>query len=379
LSRRSRGSGATRGLGEDERIWQPDLNAVLDWGILWDAGISVDNDDPQATWWLQATPGVNYVRGQMPARELPGRAIQLEVRDLQQDKKGLYFPRQGGEAAVWLFPGNTTRALLMAEMKEQDYRVLVEVDDNYTQPFRLMEASHWLVKRDTSGKDRSSLETHQKIVKQIADGVIVSTPKLASIYSKLHRDVYVCPNSVAPEDWPEPEHQSDGVLRIGWAGSDSHLYDLNDIVMALDWASRQPDVEIVIMGGKRVKVPVPHRRLPWVESLADYRTNVGEIDVMLCPLRPGVWQDCKSDVKALEGAMGLAVPVVSKVEPYRPWWSSDAPCMVAERPKDFVKAVKHLVANREETKQLANAAREWVLENRSIERTIDTWRQAVDG
>lgn len=365
----------------DDRVWRPDLLAVLDWGTVWDAGHVRYSDQPEATWWTQATVGVNYYRADMPAKHLPGKTVRFESRDIQPRGDGHWFPRQEGGTAVWMFPGNVTRWLAMAEMHaSQGLRVLVEVDDNYTVSPPIPTLSSWLSHRDTSGQDRHSYEAHVRIVRSPAcDGVIVSTPRLADVYSRLNRNVYVCPNSVDPADWPqeEPAHQPDGVLRVGWAGSASHAYDLADIRRALDWAARQKDVEVVVMG--QLDPGVPHRRIPWTDSLAEYRANVAEIDVMLCPLRPNAWSDCKSDVKALEAAMGGACSVVSRTEPYRPWWAGDAPGYSAATPKEFVKVVKHLIANRDEVRETAKLAREYALTARNIAASIGTWREAIAG
>lgn len=362
----------------DDRIWRPDLLAVLDWGHVWEAGQVRYTENPLATWWVQATAGVNYYRADMPAKHLPGKTVRFESRDLQPRDGDFWFPRQEGGTAVWMFPGNMTRALAMAQMKtELGLRVLVEVDDNYTVSPPMPGLSSWVSHIDRSGGDRHSYEAHRRIVEKVADGVIVSTPRLAEVYGRLHEGVHVCPNSVDPADWPdeEPTHQPDGVLRVGWAGSASHGYDLADVRRALDFASRQPDVEVVVMG--QLDPGVKHRRIPWTDSLAEYRASVSEIDVMLCPLRPNAWSDCKSDVKALEAAMGGACSVVSRTEPYREWWAGDAPGYSAGTPKEFVKVVKHLVEHRDEVRETARLAREYALTTRHISRSIGAWKEAI--
>ena len=366
----------------DDRLWRPDLLAVLDWGVVWEAGQHRYSEVPEATWWTQATAGVNYYRADMPARHLPGKTVKFESRDIQPDGEGgHWFPRQEGGTAVWMFPGNVTRWVAMAQMKtELGLRVLVEVDDNYTVSPPIPQMSTWLSHRDRTGNDQHSYEAHMRIVRSGAcDGVIVSTPKLADVYRRLHDHVFVCPNSVDPADWPqeEPPHQPDGVLRVGWAGSASHGYDLAEIRRALDWASRQPNVEVVVMG--QLDPGVAHRRIPWTDSLAEYRASVQEIDVMLCPLRSNAWSDCKSDVKSLEAAMGGACSVVSRTEPYRPWWDGSAPGYSASTPKEFLKVVKHLVANRDEVRETARLAREYALTVRNIDRSIGQWKEAVVG
>jgi len=374
----------------DQAIWYEDFLNFFDWEAVKKSVETEYGEKPLATWWMQATPGVNYYRAELPARHLPGKTLRLETWDLQEqvEKLGgdngptLSFPNQRGDTAIWMFPGNKAKAVLMAEMRLQGYRVLVEVDDNYTVPPSTPGLSEWVNKPD--GKGSSSYQTHTRIVQRFCDGMIVSTPALARAYEHLTENIYVCPNQVDPDDWVAPFYggrkelapaaESD-ILRIGWAGSDSHRYDVADIAPALDWASRQKGVEVVVLGSLRV---IPSCwQVPWADSLAEYRRNVGFLDVMLCPLRPNAWADCKSDVKALEAAMGGACSIVSKTEPYRPWWDSDAPCLVAEGKKGFLAAVKRLVRDPDGTKEMGQKARKWVLANRTIQKNIGAWRDAL--
>ena len=357
----------------DDRVWLPDLNEVIDWEALYDNGRV---QGAEATWWLQATGGVNYYRGEMPAKHFPGQALHFESRDLQRrhDDHQIFFPRQEGKA-VWMFPGTTALALIITEMHLQGYEVWVEVDDNYTTAPPIPGLSQWQSMIDRSGQDIPSYEVHRRIVKGGAvDGVIVSTPKLWEIYSRLHPNVHVCMNSIDVDDWgPEdPPHQKDGILRIGWAGSASHGYDIAEIKQALSWAAQQKDVEVVLLG--QLSLPFEHRNVPWTDSLAQYRKNIEELDVILCPLRPSEWADCKSDVKALEGAMGGALPVVSKTEPYRPWWDRT---YVAEKRADWLKIVKHLVSHRDEVRATWWDAYDYVVGDRTIETGIEAWRCAL--
>lgn len=356
----------------DDRIWRPDLLAVVDWSAVARATENVHGN--LATWWVQATPGVNYYRAEMPAKHLPGKTVRFETRDLQPDDEGgHYFPRQQG-TAIWMFPQNRLRHLLMAEMHTQGKRVLVEVDDNYTigPPISLAGWQQTIAKSPDA-----SYEAHMNIVASAAtDGIIVTTPRLAAEYERFGKPIYICRNSVDEDDWtPDPPHQVDDILRIGWAGSASHQYDLADIAPALDWASRQKDVQVVLLG--QLSLHFPHWQLPWTVELEKYRENVCAFDVMLCPLRPNRWADCKSDVKALEAAMGGACSIVSKTEPYRPWWDGSAPGYVAETKRDFLKMVKHVVANRDEVRETARLAREYAVTERNIKREIDNWREAI--
>jgi hypothetical protein len=275
-----------------------------------------------------------------------------------------------------MFAASAARGVFMAGMQEQGIPVFMEADDNYFvgPPVNL---GTWGTRYDPRlFGGNHTYEGFRRFLEWV-DGVIVSTPFLADLFGRHNENVHVCPNSVDPGDWPDdPPHQPDGVLRIGWAASDSHAFDAALIRRALDWASRQPDTRVVIMGIKPelTGFRFDYEYVPWTDSLAEYRRTLSKIDLMLCPLRPGFWADGKSDLKALEAAMAYAAPVVSHVEAYRPWWDRTYTCKTE---KDFLKIVKHLVRNRDEVLDLASSAREYVLDERDIRKTVSKWRKAI--
>jgi glycosyltransferase involved in cell wall biosynthesis len=265
----------------------------------------------------------------------------------------------------------------MAAMQDQGIRVLIEVDDNYFVPAPQVPGvkSEWLVKDPRTKDDPHSIENHRNIAKWV-DGIICSTPKLAEIYSKVNKNVYICPNSIDTQDWPDPEKPDDGIFRIGFAGSKSHWHDYALVERALAWAADLPDVEILIYG-IREKGPAKKRWIEWTDDLPAYRKSLGQMDVGVCPLKPSYWTDCKSDVKAMEYAMAGALPIISKTEAYRPWW--DKPCLVAETEKDFRRHIKWCVQNQDEVKKLAAEAQAYVLAERRIEQSVKAWEEAVRG
>lgn len=329
-----------------------------------------------ATFWVQATPGSAYWRCLVPARELPGRLAQLQTTDLveAEGEPGFEFPRHQG-AAIWQFPANTTHATILSGMKELGHKIIVEVDDDYTRGVPGT-GSTW---RDgIEYHESSSREVHRRVVKW-SDAVICSTEPLAEVYRGLHDNVHVCPNSVAPQDWPEPKKPNDGVLRIGYAFSGSHFHDQILVAEALTWAGRQKDVEVILMGShlNPLMRKVDFKLMPWTDSLKDYREQLQLLDIGLCPLLPNQWANSKSDIKAMEYAMAGAVPVVSTALPYKPW--NDMGWLSAGDGLQFTRLVKDLVKNREDVKELAAQAKEYVLGERTISHSIGLWKEAISG
>lgn len=328
-----------------------------------------------ATWWAQRPGGNWYWRADVPARHLPGIVRGLEHRDLERTGPNtVVMPRQRGETAIWCYPGNASRGVLMRSLQLAGFRVLVEVDDDYLigPPMVPNGSTEWK-RRINPHEDIYSYEAHARIA-EFADGIIVTTERLAQAYRDVNDHVYVCRNSVDPQDWPEPEKPNDGIFRIGYSASHSHWFDANEVTRALSWAAAQPGVEVVIFGLKR-DWQFPVTQVPWTRDLAEYRRSLSVLDVGVCPLRPGPWADCKSDVKAMEYAMAGSAAIVSRTEPYREW--HDQPfALTADTPKDFLRHVKWLVANQDAARELAANALNYVTENRFITQEIPKWRAA---
>ncbi len=199
------------------------------------------------------------------------------------------------------------------------------------------------------------------------------------MYRPLNPNVYVAPNQVDPADWPEPEKPDDGVFRIGWFASASHRDDERLIVRAMEWASKQPDVEIVLIGlgvtGGRPWYKFPFKHRVWSNDLSVYKKFLTELDVGLAPVVPTPWAVCRSDLKALEYAMAGALPIVSDVPPYE---GCEIPGIIhCPDAKAFLRAVQWAVANKDEVRQLAREARDYVSAERSVEANIDRWREAI--
>ena len=334
-----------------------------------------NHDAPLATWWRQQSPGTYYWRCLLPARRLPGQVLAFKSDDGVIDGDKIVWPRQKG-TAIWQFPGNATTGTLMAGMQEDGIRVLMEMDDSYQHvPESGLNAS-WQTDFDTSGvTDRHSFAAHRELARFV-DGIIVATEPLADLYGELNENIWVCPNQIEPDDWPEPPGP-DGVLRIGWGASHSHLVDAPLVRRALRWAAGQPNVEVWVFGiGDVYKFGGGVKKVGWTDSQDAYRASLSRCDVMVCPLIESPWSRYKSDLKAMEAAMAGAWPIVSTATAYKPWHDRTVTCTTA---KDWQDAIRWAVRHRDEIPALTAKAREYVLGERTIERNINLWKEAIDG
>jgi hypothetical protein len=328
--------------------------------------------DLPATFYFTHTPATAYLRCQMPAKHLPALAVDGLEAAVNNDG-GFDMPNHRG-AAIFQLAADRTRAFFTEQLQAAGHRVLVETDDNYLAggAKRFRKWANWGV---GIGESAHTVQGHKWIVAH-ADGVIVTTEYLASQYRKLNPNVYVCPNQVDPDDWPELAKPDDGILRIGWFASASHAGDEQLIRRAMEWASRQKDVEVVTLG-YRPRWDFRFRALPWATDLSSYRRAIQYLDIGVAPVIPTPFTRGRSDLKWLEMSMGGAASVVSDTDPY-----STVPDGLAVRAEDaagFYKAVRRLVQNRDEVKQLAAAAREHVLKERTITANLWRWRQAIEG
>jgi glycosyltransferase involved in cell wall biosynthesis len=324
-----------------------------------------------ATFYAQATPATTYLRCQLPARYLPG-AVQTNVF-AYPDGDDVKFTEHRG-AAVFQYAADKARALTALTMQRQGVRVLMEADDNYLlhPGKRILEASGW-----SMGHEKANSRDGHKWITGEVDGVIVTTEWLAAQYRKVNPNVFVCPNTVDPVDWPEPVKPDDGILRIVWVASVSHRDDIPLVTPAFEWASRQKDVE-VYAAGMDPKWRFPHGRVPWADDLDIYRHNFKRFDIGVAPVKAQPFSLGRSDIKATEYGMALCAPVLSDVPPYADW-TDDATCLKAKDAQGFKRAIRRLVENRDEVPELAAAARRFVLEQRTTESQIGKWREAVAG
>lgn len=330
-----------------------------------------------ATFWRQHTPGQFYWRCDVPARHLPGQALSFMPTDLAWNTEAdhLVMPRHKG-VGVWPYLGDDRRAKIAFAMQDLGNRTLIDVDDNYTKSPGRWRAG-WVDTHEQASKGivGYSHEQHRHLAK-MADGIIVSTPYLADVYEEYNDSVYVCRNSIDPWDWRDIPREEDDILRIGFAGSLSHTFDAPLVKKALKWAMRQRGVEVYWLG-----FPPPAwsgKVIPWNDDLNEYRRSLGILDVGLCPLQRTDWNNCKSDIKAMEYAMAGAMPVVSRTEPFRPW--TDMGWHSAQTAEEWTEAVHEIVRlGKDWVTAQAVAAKEYVLRERTIQHEIPKWKEAILG
>lgn len=339
----------------------------------WRSYLGITPTPVKATFYCQATPATTYWRCQLPAKHLPAQVLP-EVT-LVHDGEYLELADHE-ETAVFQFAGDKMRALVATVMLPSlGVRTIVETDDNYLVSAPQRKKQGWGYKL---GSDVHTIEGHRLIVEKV-DAVIVTTEFLARQYRKVNPNVYVCPNQIEPSDWPGLEKPDDGVFRVGWFASKSHGPDAKLVRQALDWASKQDGVEVVTMGlDPWPRSAFRRTHIPWSNDLPTYWKMMQLLDVGLAPVVENPWSLCRSDLKALEYGMAGALPILSDVAPYEGWSDWDR-CCTAGTARDFLRKVQWAVAHRDDVRALALDCREHILKERTVERNIWRWEEAIAG
>jgi glycosyltransferase involved in cell wall biosynthesis len=332
--------------------------------------------DRPATWWAQGNPTTRHVRCEHPAKVLGGQVRSPDMVGWA----GLDLVEVNEGVAIWQILCNFARLGMARRLLNNGVPVYAEVDDDYTRWDETVANSQWTAGMPDPGHPmqqyQASVELHRR-ASGLVEGIICATPRLADVYSELNPNVAVCPNSVDPDEWADPVER-DETFRIIWMASASHRVDQRIIGKALEWAAKQPGVEVTVVGSAIQHLNL--NRIPWMDSLDDYRRVMVEIapDVGVCPLRDTAFSRGKSDLKALEYSMAGAMPVISKLEPYEPWQPlvGDA-CLEAQSVDEWFEVIRWTVENQDEVREMGRRARAHVLANRTIQATRQAWADAI--
>jgi glycosyltransferase involved in cell wall biosynthesis len=212
------------------------------------------------------------------------------------------------------------------------------------------------------------------------------------------------------------EPYDDGIFRVGWAGSQGHLRDVEMIVRPMvkflkatpnarfllggaDWRTLFPKTvhpQLMFMGSTfdpdpsdpakmKVKtVYAPGERTP-AERYPEFLYNL-YLHIAIAPLLPLKWNALKSELKLLEfGAVGVPV-IASDWGPYREYFEraeerTDLPgpvCVLVENQDDWLDALTAMHADKGLRDRIRRANRHFVLTEHLIHNRLPEWLAAIE-
>lgn len=282
-----------------------------------------------------------------------------------------------------IYPFSFEKAV--AFMKEQGIKLVYDIDDasslvEITNPF------YYAVKRD-------GFSEHELFA--AADHITVATPYLAEYArQKTHVPVTIVPNCFTPSEWMFPRPKRDGI-RIGFAGSPSHIDDLVMILPAIiNLQNKYNGVRFLLYGLSQGDYPsfvrnfrflLPKEGLPmferfmelmnqvkfeWIpwsdfDSYPSVLTNMA-LDIGLCPLRSTPFNDARSASKAMEYTLSGALAMASNVVSYKSDKSS-----VLVNDTEWEEALEYYIIHPEiqEKKHVEHLF--WLEQNRNINTQVE--------
>lgn len=359
----------------------------------------------------QSRPATFYVvrgsadirwRVELPVRHLKAKLVSMNEKTAKKEllaphdegkfpwrltEEGAEYPGQEGKVAVWTRP-DTGRGTHAAAMSLNGVRTLAELDDNYlSKPiFNIFMRMH---EYDAEGR-----ADHMRSLTAF-DGIIFSTAWLRDEYHKAMRkelgkravpELFVCRNHVDAGDWDSRIPvlpPGDGRVRVGWMGSHQHLWDLRLAAPALRLAYDM-GCEIVFIGldpamwdpAWRQFIPV-YTHVPFVRPALYHKLKLN-LDIGLIPLVQNNHTDGKSDVKFLEYAMSGVASVVQSAPIYNKTVINGETGVLASGPDDMAWKMHDLIKHTPTRQRMGKAARQWVLENRTMQvQGIEEWNAAL--
>lgn len=313
----------------------------------------------------------------------------VEAHDQLIDTK-VEYPWLEGEAVVFTRPLSWLAAHMM-ELRSQGIRVLAECDDNYLSPQRLN------IFMRKAGWDENDRDNHMRSV-CVGDGLILSTDYLRDLYwkgltkefGKKHLpELFVCRNHVderfTPKELIPP--REDGKLRIGYMGSDSHIWDVDLIYEALVEAYMNGH-EIVFVGihpallnpkfraSKKDWSLIDYTHIPWSN---EFRGTALPLDIGFAPLLVNDHTLGKSDIKWLEYALSGAATIAQNCLVYNRTAVNGETALLAGSAMEYVHQMRALIKDAGLRKRLVDNTNQYIREERLLSDNTEEWKVAVLG
>lgn len=301
------------------------------------------------------------------------------------------------DVAVFHRPETDEMLTVMRSLKKAGKKIVFDNDDTYKDygGFKFNEYMN-------EEKVKLGLGTLDKNIDTAiaeADLVTCSTECLAEEYRKLNPNVRVLKNCVDPFYWPEPLRNEDEVVRIGITGSVGVTSDVEVLKPIIEHYQNDPRVRLVLLslppeGNNDIykklyvdeyafwnKVNVEWHSFVAYDKYYDYLNDL-KLDMVIIPRFDSYFNRCKSNLKFLESSM-LETPVIgqsfpSKDSPYEVNPQDAEHMLLATDTESWIAQIEKLIADKDLRRAMGKSAREYVVENYSIENNAHLWREAYE-
>lgn len=328
--------------------------------------------------WLADRTGCGTIRVMQPLDTL---AAERDIETMYHEKietKG-FMPKvivgqrvcKNGPSVLWQhIAGN-----------EQRPKLVFEVDDDLWNiaPSNALAYSWFINGYDMKTGDFADVQGNLRKNIEVADRVTVTTQALADIVSEWNDDVRIVPNFMPEWVFDHERPQRDRVT-VGWMGSSTHSMDWDQADNQVKrFMLRNSDLQFHLIGGSygdKFKLhPGQLVETGWVNGVDNVWKAI-DFDIALAPLRPHVFNQSKSNLKALEAA-ALGIPIIaSDCGPYPEFVEHGKTGFLVKRDHEWGKFLHILTEDADLRAEMGAAAKEkarqWTLEG-----NIDQWKAAL--
>lgn len=212
---------------------------------------------------------------------------------------------------------------------------------------------------------------------RLSTHITVGNGFLADYARQYNQNVTVVPTSIDTHKYqPAENKKTTGKVKVGWTGSSTSQYHLEQFEPVLVELLKERDVEIrVISNRKPAFETIPSEWREW--SPEGEIDEISQIDIGIMPTPDDDWSRGKCALKALQ-YMALGIPAVcSDVGANREVVRNGENGFLAKSPEQWLKSLKKLIDDEALRKKLGNEARKTVVENYSMEKCAENFAKVV--
>ncbi len=265
--------------------------------------------------------------------------------------------------------------------KEKGVKIVYDLDD----ALDLIETSnpfYYNVKKDANS---------ERELFKIADHITVSTEAMKEyVQVRTNKPITVIPNCYTPEEWDFP-HKEHTRLRIGFAGSTTHVEDLLEVLPAIIELKKKYDFDFILYGFAQTDYPtwfnsfqhvctpealkhlvefdklISQLKFEWVPftefSLFPQTLINLNLDIGLCPLKDTPFNRSRSASKAMEYTLSGSLAISSPIRAY------EDPTVI--RTNNWYETLEYYILNPSERITKHQEHLQWIKDNRDTNKMID--------
>lgn len=178
-----------------------------------------------------------------------------------------------------------------------------------------------------------------------------------------------------------------GTLNIGWAGSFTHERDLIILEKVLPTICRNNPKVMIYMAGftlRNLIDKIPRHQLRLIEGVDTPKylplLHALRLDIGLCPVEKHIFNEGKSNLKALEYLSVKAVPVASNFGSYKETLENyKTGFLCSDNPEHWIKTIQKLIDSKALRQNVAEDGYEFVKQKFNIEHSWKKWLEAYEG